>query len=272
MLSILVACVAFASLVVLLYVMSLPRWLVHTASRLAPSILFEVPTSEKLLALTIDDSPSPLLTREILKVLKRHNCKATFFVIGSQAEQCPDVLEEMVADGHELANHTMVDAASFRLPLQELERQVDVCEELLAKYSRSKLPNPSHGLPALAPLPHSSSCGPPPPSSQQIKWFRPGHGWVTPGMLQLVKHKGYRLALGSVFGNDPWVKSPALLKWYYTYRAYPGAIMIIHDGLDPSRFQTVDVLDTVLPRLVQQGYRVTTVSDLYLSSHKAHLT
>lgn len=186
--------------------------------------------------------------------------QATFFVIGSQAAECPDVLDEMHAEGHELANHTMVDTASFRLPISELERQVDGCEELLAKYIKP---------PSLA---HPSSDAPPASQEHCLKYFRPGHGWVTPSMLQLCKHKGYRLTLGSVFGNDPWVKSPTLLKWYYTHRAYPGAIMILHDGRDPSRYQTVEVLDTVLPRLKQQGYAITTLSELVMSSQKSHVT
>ena len=87
----------------------------------------------------------------------------------------------------------MYDKASFRLPPNELERQLDVCEELLAKYNSPSPPDGAHHPPKL---------------------FRPGHGWVTPSMLDLCKRKGYHLTLGSVFGNDPWVKSPALLKWY----------------------------------------------------------
>ena len=42
--------------------------------------------------------------------------------------------------------------------------------------------------------------------------------------------------------------------------------MILHDGVDPTRHQTVEILDTVLPRLKKQGYKITTVSDLYLAS------
>eukprot|EP00951_Prasinocladus_malaysianus_P038548 scaffold424118_cov39-Prasinocladus_malaysianus.AAC.1 len=68
----------------------------------------------------------------------------------------------MIEDGHELANHTMFDKPSFKLPLQELERQVDTCEQLIEKCKRS------HGV-----------------SEGQLKWFRPGHGWVTPSMLQV---------------------------------------------------------------------------------------
>lgn len=69
------AAVVWILLLAVVYVMTLPRWLVRTASRLAPSILFEVPTAERCIALTIDDSPTPLLTREILRVLRKHNCK-----------------------------------------------------------------------------------------------------------------------------------------------------------------------------------------------------
>ena len=51
--------------------------------------------------------------------------------------------------------------------------------------------------------------------------------------------------------------------------------MILHDGVDPTRHQTVEILDTVLPRLKKQGYKITTVSDLYLASgrvSKVHAT
>uniref|UniRef100_A0A061R250 Polysaccharide deacetylase n=2 Tax=Tetraselmis sp. GSL018 TaxID=582737 RepID=A0A061R250_9CHLO len=235
-----------------LYVMSLPRWLVRAVSRLAPDVVFDVPTTEKLIALTIDDAPSPINTREILRVLKKHNCKATFFIIGSQAERCPGVLREMYDEGHELANHTMFDTPSFRLSLQELEQQVDGCSELIEQLTRQEADGPEE--------------------QHRLKWFRPGHGWFTPGMLRLCQLKGYRVALGSVFGNDPWVKSPALLKWYYLKRAYPGAIMILHDGMDPSRAQTVEVLDSVLPRLKARGYTVTTVSELFRYARKDHFS
>jgi len=66
-----------------------------------PSIIFQVPTTQRVLALTIDDAPSRH-TPQILDLLKAHNAKATFFIIGSQASSPSDraVLERIHAEGH----------------------------------------------------------------------------------------------------------------------------------------------------------------------------
>lgn len=129
-----------------------------------------------------------------------------------------------------------------RLPLSELTRQVEHTEALLDQYRLR---------------------------GSNTRWFRPGHGWFTPAMLDLCRAKGLNLALGSVFGNDPWVRSVPLLARWYAHRAYPGAILIIHDGQHPAREQTVPILDTALPVLRGRGYRVTTLSGLFQHGESA---
>ncbi|HYF75108.1 MAG TPA: polysaccharide deacetylase family protein [Candidatus Nitrosocosmicus sp.] len=61
---------------------------------------------EKLAYLTFDDGPSPLVTPKILEVLKQHDIKATFFVIGSMAEQNPELVRQIQEEGHLICNHT----------------------------------------------------------------------------------------------------------------------------------------------------------------------
>jgi len=65
--------------------------------------------------LTIDDGPHPLVTPLILDTLRRENVKATFFVVGELVEQYPELVRMIVADGHELGNHTY-----SHLPLSHL--------------------------------------------------------------------------------------------------------------------------------------------------------
>ena len=60
----------------------------------------------KKIALTFDDGPSREYTAEILDILKEYGVKATFFVVGVNIEKSPDLLRRIVAEGHEIGNHT----------------------------------------------------------------------------------------------------------------------------------------------------------------------
>ena len=73
-----------------------------------PDVLWRVPTSSKMIALTIDDAPSKH-TAEIMEILKENDARATFFVIGSQVEGREERLRDLVRNGNELANHAMHD-------------------------------------------------------------------------------------------------------------------------------------------------------------------
>ena len=79
----------------------------------------------KVIALTIDDAPSTY-TREILDLLSAEGASATFFVIGSQAEEAggAEMLKEVVVRGNELGNHAMHDEPSRRLSSEELIEQI----------------------------------------------------------------------------------------------------------------------------------------------------
>src|SRR5258705_14015832 len=62
--------------------------------------------SPRKLALTFDDGPNPAITPKLLDLLDRHNAKATFFLIGRYVRECPELVQETVARGHEVGNHT----------------------------------------------------------------------------------------------------------------------------------------------------------------------
>lgn len=69
-------------------------------------IVPRVETTEKLVALTFDDGPTQQYTPLVLDMLKKEKVKATFFVIGEELEQAPQIGQRIVAEGHELGNHT----------------------------------------------------------------------------------------------------------------------------------------------------------------------
>lgn len=90
-----------AGTLLMLYLLFNPRsqWLVTNRSRVECG-------GRRCVSLTFDDGPTSLHTPKLLETLKRSNVQATFFVIGKEAEQYPELLRRAVADGHIIANHT----------------------------------------------------------------------------------------------------------------------------------------------------------------------
>lgn len=63
-------------------------------------VFWDIPVEEKLVAFTFDDGPDPTYTPQILDALKKYKAKATFFVIGEEAERYPEIVKRQAAEGH----------------------------------------------------------------------------------------------------------------------------------------------------------------------------
>ena len=88
---------------------------------------------EKLAYLTFDDGPSALVTPIILQVLREHQVKATFFVIGCYAERHPELLRQMAAEGHAVGNHSYSHRIKQIYSSREaLLKDIDQCEQVLS--------------------------------------------------------------------------------------------------------------------------------------------
>lgn len=74
--------------------------------RTYPKYLWDFPSIEKSIYLTFDDGPTPEITSWVLAELRKFNAKATFFCIGKNVEQHPDLFKEVLAEGHAVGNHT----------------------------------------------------------------------------------------------------------------------------------------------------------------------
>ncbi|CCG82503.1 putative Polysaccharide deacetylase [Taphrina deformans PYCC 5710] len=224
------------ALLVPAYLIYKPPHLLITALQYKwPEVLFYVPTQEKIIALTIDDSPSQF-TPEILSILTENNATATFFVIGKQAqsEDSRSTLKKIVSQGSELGNHAMFDEPSRALTAKEFSEQVaevDVfIEETYAAAGKTR----------------------------DWKFFRPGSGFFSKVMITSLQSLGYSLVLGNIYPHDPqipyaWVNARHILSM-----ARPGGIIICHDR----RSWTLPMLRRVLPELKRRGYKVMSVSEL----------
>ncbi|NEQ44904.1 MAG: polysaccharide deacetylase family protein [Leptolyngbya sp. SIOISBB] len=95
---------------------------------------YQVQTDEKVVALTFDDGPDPRYTAQIGQILADAGAPSTFFVMGRHVEQHPDIVQTLMAQGHELGNHTWshpsLKAKSPATIRQELEATDDLLRDL----------------------------------------------------------------------------------------------------------------------------------------------
>jgi len=211
------------------FILKPERWQQRGVVSFLPEVLARVDTDSLAIALTIDDAPHPAVTPHILEILRRYDARATFFIIGSQAEAYPDLVQAIVDDGHELGNHLYLDRPSIQL------EDDDFVDALLRTDA------------LIRPL------GP-------VQWCRPGSGWLDERMIELMAEHGYRPCLASVYPLD--LTAPRkMTTWHFELNAEPGAILVLHDG-GLARLGTLETLEIALPRLREDGMRVVTVTEL----------
>lgn len=198
-----------------------------------PDVLWQVPTSQKLIALTIDDGPSEY-TKEILDILEANDATATFFIIGSQVDGHEKMLQDIIRGNNELGNHAMRDEPSRSLSNADLTNQIEIVQE--------KINEAYNGVDVEAPQ----------------KYFRPGSGFFSTTMRETLTDLGYRLVLGNIYPHDPQIPFWRLNANHILSMLRPGGIIICHDR----RSWTVPMLRKVLPEMKRRGYRVVTVTEL----------
>ena len=84
------------------YLVKTPGWL----RKLYPGCVWQMSPEEKIIYLTFDDGPHPVATPFVLEALKKHQAKATFFCIGKNVLDRPELYERIVEEGHSVGNHT----------------------------------------------------------------------------------------------------------------------------------------------------------------------
>lgn len=86
-----------------MYLVKTPWWL---RKLYPPTVTWKIATEKKELFLTFDDGPHPTITPFVLQCLKKYHAKATFFCIGKNVKQYPDVYQQILDEGHTVGNHT----------------------------------------------------------------------------------------------------------------------------------------------------------------------
>ncbi len=227
--------------------------LVQQVARAFPDGLFYKETTERVVALTIDDVPTPgepedESTQKILEAIADHNrqiedpdrhVRATFFIITSHLTPESTIIPRIRAYGHEVANHGIVDDTTA---LQH--------PELFALQMREA---------------HNRICK---DCNQPIRWYRPGRGLYAKSMVpKLQAMPGYepRFALASMIPVDTFKPTDNALfsAWYVSRFVFPGSILVMHGGSAERSENTATALPLLLDYLRQKDYRVVTLSELW---------
>jgi peptidoglycan/xylan/chitin deacetylase (PgdA/CDA1 family) len=208
-----------------------PEPAMRALSRLLPAnVLCYVDTDARVFALTFDDGPHPDVTLPLLDLLARHQAKATFFLIGERILGHEPIVARIASQGHELANHLMRDEPSVLLSDRDFCQQLSQVSALLAPYG-------------------------------EVRWFRPGSGWLTPQMLRLAAQHDLRCALGTVLAVHSGRPGDRRIAPRLLARIRTGSIVVLHEGT-PDRRGVVATTDAVLIGLARRGLTAVTLSQL----------
>lgn len=186
----------------------------------------------KLIALTFDDGPYPVFTPLLLDTLQRLNVHATFFLIGRDAQQWPELAQRIEQSGNEIADHT------YTHPNLDQETDAQVRTEIRT------------GGRVLFGLVHDKAV---------FDLFRPPHGRYTTGTIKVAQSLGYKTVLWNDDAGD-WrpAVTPDGLATHLEEHATAPEIVLLHSG----RLATVEMLPQVVERFRAAGYRFVTVGQL----------
>lgn len=192
-----------------------------------------LPSKEKVIALTFDDGPWPVNTEHILATLKRENIKATFFMIGQPLKSYPEIAKKVLADGHVVGNHTLHHWYNKMSPLvaqREIDDTAKIIKEVL---------------------------------NVETDYFRPPGGVLNNGLVAYSKSKKQSVMMWSVDSEDsqPHRPSPAAMIKTVMAGAKPGGIVLMHDG-GGSHGNTAIALPTIIAKLRANGYKFVTIPEL----------
>lgn len=185
----------------------------------------------KKIALTFDDGPHPEYTLEVLDILERFNAKATFFCIGKNAEQYPNILKAIIEKGHDIGNHsythdTWIDFSSSNTWQEEIQKTDNIIENI---------------------------------TGEKPQLFRPPYGVTTPQLANAIKQTRHRVIGWNNRSFDTALKNKSLILKRVIKRICPGGIILFHD----TQKNTLVILEHLLQHLKQHNYNAVTITELF---------
>ena len=190
---------------------------------LFPSLVWRKETLDKEIWLTFDDGPTPNVTPWILSVLKKENVKATFFLVGQQIEEFPELVGSIIKGGHTIANHSYSHKNGWLTNKEKYLEDIENCQALM--------PN--------------------------NKLFRPPYGKITKAQIAVLKEK-YKLILWDVLSYDFQQNiSSKRVQENIIKNTTAGSIIVLHNNLKSYK-NLEPILEETIQILKKKGFRFST--------------
>ena len=183
----------------------------YLIKRYYPKLVWSIPNKENKIYLTFDDGPTPEVTEWTLKILKRHNIKATFFCIGNNIEKHPAIFEQIKKDGHRVANHTQEHNNGWNTKNEVYYESISKCQQLT-----------------------------------QTTLFRPPYGRIRKSQAKIIERE-YKIMMWSVLSGDFDKKTtPEKCLKNVTKHTKSGSIIVFHDSV-----KAFEKLQYALPKAIE---------------------
>ncbi len=196
-----------------------------------PGITFNsVHVDGPYIAMTFDDGPSATLTPKLLDLLAAHHIKATFFVIGENVAEHPEIVVRAAREGHEIANHSWSHPNFGKMSDEGVRRQLQQTDDAI-KNATGKRPT----------------------------LLRPPYGSITAREKRWIHDEfGYDIILWDVDPYDWKRPGPAVVRARILKETQPGSIVLSHD-IHPG---TIEAMPSTFDELEAKGFKFVTVSEL----------
>lgn len=203
-------------------------------SRRNENIINSIPTARKMIALTFDDGPHPVNTPRLLSMLNKYHIRATFFMIGAAMKKYPFIVQQVIAKGHSIGNHTYKHPLDMRIcSNSEITKEIKDCESVIREFT-----------------------------GKRPFFFRPPRGFLNLRVVQIAKKSGYEVVLWSVCGDRRKIKDSRAMARRVVKKIRPGDIILLHDGTSDSRWKDVEATQYIIEVLLKKGYQFVTVPQL----------
>jgi peptidoglycan-N-acetylglucosamine deacetylase len=191
-----------------MYTIASPWWL----QQLFPALCWHMPRNEKKIYLTFDDGPHPVATPFVLHALRAHQAKASFFCIGKNVAQYPQLYQQLLAEGHSVGNHTQNHISGWRHNDDSYFQDIGLAQQHIAS-----------------------------------NLFRPPYGRLKPGFVGRLKANGWQTIMWDVISADFDIKiSPQQCLQNVLRHTKAGSIVVFHDSE-----KALDRLQFALPQMLQ---------------------
>jgi peptidoglycan/xylan/chitin deacetylase (PgdA/CDA1 family) len=182
------------------------------------------------IAMTFDDGPSATLTPKLLDILAAHHIPATFFVIGENVSEHPEIVARAAREGHEIGNHSWSHPNFAKMSDGAVRRQLQQTDDAI-----------------------KSATGNSP------KLLRPPYGSITARQKRWIHDEfGYEIILWDVDPYDWKRPGPSVVRNRILKETRPGSIVLSHD-IHPG---TIEAMPSTFDALQAKGFKFVTVSEL----------